>query len=219
MSGPNTAVADAPAPARTAPRDDVAPGIEALVKRATTDAEFRALALRDPSAAYTAVAGKSLPEHFRLGVVDNARAQLTLVLPDLQEAAAASTIDKHAFSLSLEWTESEAEAAARALAERARIDPVFRSRALADPRAAVEELTGKPMPEGFTLRLVDNAHANMTVVLPDIVEPRVELSESELAAVAGGSKKGLKAFWSGFSADFVLLTGGDFIGQAKGCLK
>jgi hypothetical protein len=193
--------------------------LESLVKRATTDTEFRALALRDPAAAFAAVAGKPLPTDYRLRIVENDHAQLSLVLPEVQDGAAETPVDRKAFSLSLEWSEAEADAATQALLNRARHDRAFRTRAIADPRAAVEELTGKPLPEGFTVHLIDNAHATTTLILPDVAEPRTELSEAELGAVAGGSKKGWKAFWSGFSADFVLVTGGDFIGQAKGCLK
>lgn len=68
-------------------------------------------------------------------------------------------------------------------------DPRFRELALRDGSAAVAEVLGTPTPAGFAVRFVDNAKADMTVVLPD---PRPaaapgELDEAELAAVAGGT--------------------------------
>jgi hypothetical protein len=43
--------------------------------------------------------------------------------------------------------------------------------------------------EGFTLRLVENQGADLTVVLPDFVDGNAKLSNSELEQVAGGNNK------------------------------
>lgn len=54
----------------------------AIIKRSQTDPAFRQLCLSDPAAAVREVSGIDLPAGFRLQMVDNNRANLTLVLPD-----------------------------------------------------------------------------------------------------------------------------------------
>ncbi|CEH31919.1 hypothetical protein AM501_12900 [Aneurinibacillus migulanus] len=58
--------------------------IKQFQDKASTDAEFRKLALENPSSAVKQVIGLDLPEGFKLQVVDNAGAHLTVVLPDLK---------------------------------------------------------------------------------------------------------------------------------------
>lgn len=58
--------------------------IAALLKRASSDADFHARAVNDPAAAVKEVAGRDLPSGFKLRLVENKGADLTLVLPDLQ---------------------------------------------------------------------------------------------------------------------------------------
>jgi hypothetical protein len=53
-----------------------------IKKRAMTDAEFRALALRAPVEAVAAVSSEQLPPGFRLRFVENQGASMTIVLPD-----------------------------------------------------------------------------------------------------------------------------------------
>lgn len=53
--------------------------------KASIDAEFRKLALENPSSAVKQITGLDLPEGFKLQVVDNAGAHLTVVLPDLRD--------------------------------------------------------------------------------------------------------------------------------------
>ena len=163
-------------------------GLESLVKRAITDAAFRTKALGSPSAAFIEVTGKPLPPDFVLRLVDNAHAHLSMVLPDPIAGRAPAPPAKAAFSPTAEWTEQEAESAAEALVERAKVDPPFRALALRDAREAITELTGKSLPEGFTLRFFDNAGATRTIILPDLLAPRTELTDAELAAVAGGGQ-------------------------------
>jgi hypothetical protein len=55
-------------------------------RRAATDPAFRALALKDPSAAVQQVAGLGLPADFKLRFVENDGAHLTHVLPDAVDA-------------------------------------------------------------------------------------------------------------------------------------
>ena len=91
------------------------------------------------------------------------------------------------------YAESHPEEAAaaqetyQALLSRSATDLDFRQRLLADPAATVAEFTGREVPDTFNVSFIEN-RADATVVLPDYVDPSVELSEDELEAVAGGSE-------------------------------
>lgn len=69
----------------------------------------------------------------------------------------------------------------KALAE----DPAFREKVQKDARAAVEELAGRPLEEGFRLDFIEqDARYGETYVLPDFVGQ--ELEPHELDTIAGG---------------------------------
>lgn len=68
------------------------------------------------------------------------------------------------------------------LLEKARRDPEFRRRLLADPRTVLAEL-GFTLPAGVQLKVVENTADTWYLVLP----PEGELSEDELRSVAGGN--------------------------------
>ena len=59
--------------------------IDAALKRATTDAEFRKLALTDASAAVREMTRKPLPDGLRVRVLEREGYDVTLVLPDPAE--------------------------------------------------------------------------------------------------------------------------------------
>ena len=86
-------------------------------------------------------------------------------------------------------TSQEAEQAIEQIIKRAQTDSEFRQLCLDNPNAAAKEATGKDIPEGFVLRFVENQGADLTVVLPDSIDPQAELSELELEGVAGGGGK------------------------------
>jgi hypothetical protein len=73
-----------------------------------------------------------------------------------------------------------------ALLSRSATDFEFRGRLLSDPRAAIREFTGRDVPESFEVDFVEN-RGTATIVLPDVVDPAAELSETELETVAGGT--------------------------------
>ncbi len=85
-----------------------------------------------------------------------------------------------------EWTEQAQQEAQEKIFRMAANDADFRALALRDGRAAVEEATGRKLPEGFKIRFVDPAGAHLTAVLPRAAYEEEELAEFELAAVAGG---------------------------------
>ncbi|MBW4534280.1 MAG: NHLP leader peptide family RiPP precursor [Pleurocapsa minor HA4230-MV1] len=86
----------------------------------------------------------------------------------------------------LTLTSLEAEQAIEQIIKRAQTNIQFRQLCLDNPNRAAQEVTGKDIPEGFTLRFVDNQGADLTVVLPDSVDAEAELAEQELEQVAGG---------------------------------
>ena len=83
-------------------------------------------------------------------------------------------------------TQQEAEQAIQQIIKRAQTDAEYRQLCLSDPNKAATEVTGKEMPAGYTLKFVENQGADLTVVLPDIIEESAELSDTELDQVAGG---------------------------------
>jgi hypothetical protein len=84
-----------------------------------------------------------------------------------------------------EWTESQIQTTLAEVTKRATTDMEYRKLALSDPAAAIAKIDPTPIPAGFKLRFVENAGANLTVVLPDPVSEG-ELSDAELEQVAGG---------------------------------
>ena len=86
-------------------------------------------------------------------------------------------------------TSIEAEVAIEQIVKRAQTDIQFRQLCLDNPNSVVQEVTGKDIPEGFTLRFVPNQGADLTVVLPDLADRSAELSDAELEQVAGGGDK------------------------------
>ena len=89
-----------------------------------------------------------------------------------------------------DWTEAEAQKTLAELSKRAQTDSEFRKLALRDPNAAIAKVTSKPLPQGFKVHVVENQGANLTVVLPDPVSKEGELSDTDLAQVAGGGRCG-----------------------------
>lgn len=75
--------------------------------------------------------------------------------------------------------------AMRQILARSATDREFRARLVCDPRAAIREHTGRALPEGFSVRFIENT-ATATIVLPQIAGTEAELSDAELEAAAGG---------------------------------
>jgi hypothetical protein len=84
-----------------------------------------------------------------------------------------------------EWSEQEVQKTLAAVVKRASTDPGYRALALRDAGAAVAAVNPIQIPQDFKIRFVDNAGANMTVVLPDPL-PEGELSDDLLEYVSGG---------------------------------
>ena len=88
------------------------------------------------------------------------------------------------------WTQDEQKKALEAFARKASTDAKFRELALKNPTAAVKEVSGKELPQGFNIKAVARNGADLVVVVPDLVKAGGELSDSELEKVAGGGRCG-----------------------------
>jgi hypothetical protein len=64
-------------------REEAKNATDELIKRATTDAAFRELALKDPAAAIAKIDPKPWPAGFKVQVVAAGGANMTVVLPDM----------------------------------------------------------------------------------------------------------------------------------------
>jgi hypothetical protein len=65
-------------------------------------------------------------------------------------------------------------------------DAQARERFLADPKAVLAA-AGLDLPEWFTVSAREGDVAELTITLPALLDPDADLSEEQLAAVAGGS--------------------------------
>ena len=66
---------------------------------------------------------------------------------------------------------------------RASEDDAFRASLLSDPKSAIEKELGLTIPDGYTIEVHEEDGTSSHLVLP----PSGRLSETELAAVAGGN--------------------------------
>lgn len=72
------------------------------------------------------------------------------------------------------------------VARRASVDTDFRSLALENPRAAMQEMTSHELPADVEVKFLDNSGRIKYFPLPDLIPGLEELSEAELLAIAGG---------------------------------
>ena len=69
---------------------------------------------------------------------------------------------------SMEWTQQELEELYQQTVKKASVDAAFREKLKQDSKAAMEELAGRELPDGFRLKFIekDPSYSN-TFVLPD----------------------------------------------------
>lgn len=92
------------------------------------------------------------------------------------------------------WNEESLKDAIQKVLAKASEDVEFRKLCVVNPKAAVLKVSGLEVPTDFPLRIVDPTNA-IIFVLPKLKND--ELTDSQLAAVAGGSKDGAKRFFFG----------------------
>ena len=78
-------------------------------------------------------------------------------------------------------------AASERLITKAITDADFRRRLMSDPRETLERETGKPVPPDMEVTVLEETRRHAYIVLPP---QQSELSQEELAAVAGGAGLG-----------------------------
>ena len=81
----------------------------------------------------------------------------------------------------------KASAAYGKVVARAWRDAAFKAKLLADPHATLKE-SGVAVPEGVTVKVVENTDTHHHLVLPP--KPTGELSDKALDGVAGGTSSG-----------------------------
>ena len=84
------------------------------------------------------------------------------------------------------WTEKELEELMAKMTKKAMTDAEFRKEVLADATKALEQLAGKPLPEGSSLKCIErDPNYQTTLVLPDLLDEE-KLDDDSLQEVAGG---------------------------------
>ena len=69
---------------------------------------------------------------------------------------------------------------------------IFRQDLLSDPKEVIEKETGKKIPEGIEIKVIEEEPNSVTIVLPrkpSKYETTEELSDGELEKVAGGNEE------------------------------
>ena len=89
-------------------------------------------------------------------------------------------------TVTVAWTEAEAQQVVKEIVRRATTEADFRQMALNDPAKAVEVVAGKPLPAGVSVKVFDGEGATFSLVLPPLKADVSELSDQELEQVAGG---------------------------------
>lgn len=85
----------------------------------------------------------------------------------------------------MSWTQEEMNEVYSKVHKLALTDGEFREELMKDSKAAVEKLTGRELPDGFQIKVIENDPAyQATFVLPDFVGD--EMDEADLDEVAGG---------------------------------
>ncbi|MCL2839936.1 MAG: NHLP leader peptide family RiPP precursor [Defluviitaleaceae bacterium] len=82
----------------------------------------------------------------------------------------------------MNWTQAEITATYLKVQELATVDKTFKAELLKNPIQAIEKLTGKAIPEGYNINVIENDHS-LTITLPQLSG---ELSDDDLDNVAGG---------------------------------
>lgn len=83
------------------------------------------------------------------------------------------------------WTLEDVEKTTQEISVKAATNAEFRKLALSDPTAAVKQVAGKEVPEGITIKIIENEPGvDLTIVLPPLQTE--ELSDEQLERVAGG---------------------------------
>ena len=91
------------------------------------------------------------------------------------------------------------------IAEKAWKDESFHKAVLANPNKVFEEHTGQPLPQGMTIKVIEDTPNTVHFVIPARPASTSELSDAELESVAGGTSPVMSLIWSAAGATLVSL--------------
>lgn len=89
------------------------------------------------------------------------------------------------------WSKETFAQVCQFVMKRASEDQDFRALAVVNPAEAVRQVSDMEIPEGLLLQIVDPAIAHLTLALPPLQAAQGELSDAELAQVAGAKSTGV----------------------------
>lgn len=85
----------------------------------------------------------------------------------------------------MNWTIEDMNKALEEVYQKAKVNQEFQTLCLKNPIKAVEEISGKTVPQGIKIHFVENIVAHITQVFPNNISPSSEeLSESDLEQVS-----------------------------------
>lgn len=68
--------------------------------------------------------------------------------------------------------------------------PAFKKKLLADPKSALSELTGQPIPSEVSIKVIEEGKKECVIVLHPMPSRTPELSEEELRTITAASRGG-----------------------------
>ena len=84
-----------------------------------------------------------------------------------------------------QWSKEELDKLYVQVQQKAATDKKFREELLSDANAAIEKIAGEKLPDGFTVKAVEqDPNYSATFVIPDLISE--ELSQDDLSNMAGG---------------------------------
>ncbi len=83
----------------------------------------------------------------------------------------------------MEWTKEEIEKLYSEAMKKSVVDEDFRKEILADANSALEKLSGKTLPQGMKIKVVESdPNYSATFLLPDMLSEDVDMEDLEKAA-------------------------------------
>lgn len=89
--------------------------------------------------------------------------------------------------IGLNWTKEEFDKVRQKINEKAKVDQEFYTLCLVNPRNAIEQISGKAVPEGYSIQAIDGEIHLVRVFSESLSDLGGELSETELEQVSAGN--------------------------------
>jgi hypothetical protein len=115
----------------------------------------------------------------------------TRVLKKVAERAETDVAFRQKLVRDLHGKEYGSQKILRMAGARAAKDAAFRQKLILDPHAAIRDVANGSIPADIRIKFVEkDPDVDLMVVLPDLIPEEGELSETDVAAVAGGTNWG-----------------------------